>query len=78
MCNVATNTTTYSRNTVASLMTHYFYSALCLNVYMPLNCDQQSAVMLQLSPYHTYKETDHDSLCISHFHKQNTSYLSHR
>ena len=31
-----------------------------------MNCDQQSAVVLQ---YHTHKETDHDSLCISHFHK---------
>ena len=27
-----------------------------------MNCDQQSAVMLQVSPYHKYKETDHDSL----------------
>ena len=34
-----------------------------------MDCDQQSAVMLRLSPYHTYKETDHETLCINHFHK---------
>ena len=43
------------------------------------NCDQQSAVVLRLSPYHTYKETDHDSLyALAIFIKQNTSYLSNR
>ena len=38
-----------------------------------MNCDRQSAVMSQLSPYHIYKEANHDSLCINHFHKRNTS-----